>query len=380
MEFRELKSILTTDPKTGLTITGRHLIPQQNLPAKEIPQLKHYTDSAENYIKHNLAWAKGKTAKPKFKFAYLELPIPCNLHCMGCFKGQDKKSFVKTKNNKVISDQQLAEIINFLKSHSAEAIIYAAEGELFCWPNAFEYIKRITDAGLSMMIFTNGTLLSKEDIDWLNEKKISLTFSLRDTTESGHNNAVKSQNAFRKTLQALDWALQIGMHNDNRLSVEIPATKDNAERIINDFIPAMRSLGVIPLAEEYIQIMTSDDEKRLCHNFSEAREFFKKATEIDAKLGFVHQLEFGQRMLAQPKCERQLYSFNISVRSGEVMNCPSGSVKYGNFFKNSLTQIIYSDLFKAALNKFTLCPCSTFFTATDQEIPKQLPQHLINLR
>jgi len=378
--FEKLKSILATDTKAGLTISGRHLIPKENLPAQKIPQLKHYTDSAQSYIKNNLAWAEGKIAKPKFKFAYLELPIPCNLHCMGCFKGQDKKTFVKTKNNEVIGDQQLDEIIDFLKDHSAEAIIFAGEGELFCWSGAFDYIKKITDAGLSMMIFTNGTLLSKKDIEYLNSKKISLTFSLRDTIESGHNSAVKSQNAFRKTLQALDWALQIGMQKDNRLAVEIPATRDNTERIIYDFIPAMRFLGVIPLAEEYIQIMTSDEEKRLCHNFFEAREFFKKATTVDAKLGFPHQLGFGQRMLAQPKCERPLYSFNISVRTGEVANCPSGSVRHGNFFKNSLTQIIYSDLFKSELSKFTLCPCSTFFTNTDQEIPDLLPKHLINLR
>ena len=378
--FEKLKPVLALDPKTGLMISSRHLVPKENLAPKVIPQLKHYTDNAQSYIKNNLAWVEGKIAKPKFKFAYLELPIPCNLHCLGCFKGQDKKTFVKTKNNEVIGDQPLTEIIDFLKDHFAEAIIYAGEGELFCWQGAFNYIKRITEAGLSMMIFTNGTLLSKKDIEYLNSKKISLTFSLRDTIESGHNSAVKSQNAFRKTLQALDWALQVGMQKDNRLSVEIPATKDNAERIISDFIPAMRSLGIIPLAEEYIQITTSDEEKRLCHNFSEARNFFQQATAIDAKLGYVHRLEFGQRMLAQSKCERPLYSFNISMRTGEVANCPSGSVKYGNLFKNSLNQIIYSDLFKSALNDFTLCPCSTFFTATDQEIPKLLPKHLINLR
>ena len=196
---------------------------------------------------------------------------------------------------------------------------------------------------------------------------------MRDTVEAEHDKAIGVR-GFRRTLRALEYALQNGMHEQNRLAVEIPVTKNNQERVIYDFVPAMRSLGVIPFPEEYIQIMTSDEEKRVCHDFREAREFFAKIAEVDKKLGYHHNPVFGQRMHAQPKCERPLYSFAI-YPSGDVMDCPSHSVNYGNFLKTSLQEVIYTG-FRDKIRNFQLCPCSVFYTATDKEIPAELPKHL----
>ena len=77
---------------------------------------------------------------------------------------------------------------------------------------------------------------------------------MRDTVEAEHDKAIGVR-GFRRTIRTLNYALQNGMHEQNRLAVEIPVTKDNRERVIYDFVPAMRFLGVIPFPEEYIQII-----------------------------------------------------------------------------------------------------------------------------
>lgn len=371
-----LKPILEKDLAKGLSIKGSSLIPEKIGAKKQILLLEGYmvNNSVQETISHNLRWANGLEEKPKFKFVYIMLPTSCNQKCVGCFAGRDKRKLPSELNGEMYPAETIEEIINFLKEHEIKTVVYGGGGELFTWKKAFDYIDQVTNSGLKMVIFSNGSLLSKKDIEKLSQKKVSLIISLKDTTEEGHNNLV-GVNGFRETLQTIDYAMQLGMHKKNRLAVEIPVTKNNEKRVLHDFIPAMRHLGIIPFPEEFIQIMTSADEKRLCHNFAEARTFFEKASEIDKKFGYFHNPIFGQRMLAQSKCERPLYSFTI-YPSGSVMDCPCHSINYGNFYKTSLKEVIYSEKFRSELKKFQLCPCSVFYTKEDTDIPKNLPKHL----
>ena len=373
-DFPRLEAVLESSP-SGLAIVGRKLIPETEQPKRLIPLLNHYMvdDSAQEVVQHNLRWVNGDEEKPRFKFAYVMLPTSCNQRCMGCFTGQDKSRLQAGLDGEFYSDETIDEVIGFLKDHRTEAVVYGGGGELFTWKEAFDYIDRITDSGLGIVIFTNGALLQEQDVERLASKDVSLIISLRDTVEAEHDQAVKVK-GFRRTLRALNYALQNGMHEQNRLAVEIPVTRKNQDRVIYDFVPAMRSLGVIPFPEEYIQIMTSDEERRVCHDFREARIFFTKMAEIDRKLGYYHELVFGQRMHAQSKCERPLYSFAI-YPSGAVMDCPSHSVNYGNFLETSLSEVVYTG-FKDKIKNFQLCPCSVFYTADDKEIPAKLPTHL----
>jgi MoaA/NifB/PqqE/SkfB family radical SAM enzyme len=109
-------------------------------------------------------------------------------------------------------------------------------------------------------------------------------------------------------------------------------------------------------------------------DFREARDFFVKMAEVDKKFGYHQNLIFGQRMQAQAKCERSLYSFAI-YPNGDVMDCPSHSVNYGNFLETSLLEVIYAG-FKDKIRNFQLCPCSVFYTEDDTQIPTDLPKHL----
>lgn len=374
-KFQMLEPVLE-EKDNDISIKAGHLIPKVNHKKKEIPLLRHYMvdNSINKIIQHNLRWANGLEEKPKFKFAYVMLPNSCNQRCVGCFTGQDKGKLPSGLNGSFYSSETIDGIIGFLKEHGTEAIIYGGGGEFFTWKGAFDYINKVTDSGLGMMFFTNGTLLKKKGIENIASKDISLVISLRDTIESKHNKLV-GINGFRKTLAAIDYAMQFGMHKENKLAVEVPITKDNENRILYDFIPAMRSLGIIPFPEEYIQIMTSEEEKKIGHNFSESRKFFEKAAEVDKKFGYYQISEFGQRMLAQPKCQRSLYSFAI-YPSGDIMDCPSHSIKYGNFYETSLKNVIYSKKFKLELKKFQLCPCSVFYTKNDSQIPEKLPKCL----
>lgn len=346
------------------------------LHAADPPPLKYYyaDSSTHRIMQHNQQWASGNVPRPLFQFVYLMLPTSCNQRCDGCFMGQDKGRLPPHLSGPYFTPRELAEIFVFAREHGAEAVVYGGGGELFMWDGAFNLIETANRFGLRMVIFTNGTLLSGEDVARLNELGVVLIISLRDTVESFHNAAIGCDR-FEAALSTLNHALAQGFHQDNRLAVEIPVTRHNERRVLEDFLPAMRSLRIVPMVEEYIQICTSDAEKRICHNFAQTRAFFEEAARRDAAMGYPWKPEYGQRIIAQPQCMRPLYSFAV-FPSGDVMDCPSHSNCYGNMRRSPLRQIIYSDRFKRSLLNFRLCACSVFYTKDDAAVPGQLPDYL----
>lgn len=378
--FSLLHVILKQDMVLGVSIDGSKVTQCNSKMISMSKFLKYYyaDSSTDHIIEHNQKWALGCASKPIFQFAYLMLPTKCNQKCQGCFMGKDKGKLPAHLSGTYFSPRELSEILLFLREHKTKALVYGGGGELFTWKNAFKLIETVTNSGMKMVVFTNGTLLSKSDIARLNSMEVALIVSLRDTVESYHNSMVGSNN-FLKTLSTIDYALAERFQHNGRLAVEIPVTKENEERIIENFLPAMRSLGIVPMIEEYIQISTSNQEKTSCHNFNQSRLFFEKLSQKDSDFNIPWTPEFGQRMIAQPQCKRPLYSFAI-FPNGDVMDCPSHSVCYGNLKNSTLREVIYSHSFKKAILEFNLCACSVFYTSSHKQIPEYLPNYLEVLR
>lgn len=377
--FPFLHEVLEQNEALGVCLSGSSLDGCRFIDKASRFLKYYYADaSTDQIIEHNRNWALGNVPHPIFQFAYLMLPNTCNQRCRGCFMGKDKSRLPEHLSGPYFFDSELSKVLSFLREHGAKAVIYGGGGELFTWGGAFDFIETVTAFGLRMVIFTNGTLLSRADITRLNKLGVVLIISLRDTVQAYHDSLV-SANLFTDTLSTIESALSEGFHLAGRLAVEIPVTKDNERRVIEDFLPAMRYLGIVPMVEEYIQISTSDSEKDCCHNFSKSRRFFEEISQKDLKLGVTWTPEFGQRMIAQPQCRRPLYSFAI-FPSRDVMDCPSHSVCYGNLLEKSLEDIIYSPTFKKAILDFSLCACSVFYTRSQNEIPQYLPDYLVVLR
>lgn len=374
-----LSGVLSSDPNRGIAFSYRsdHSAPVGH---GQRLALKHYyvSEYTKKIIENNLRWAAGEVQELKFQFAYLMLPTPCNHRCPGCFMGQDKRKLPPHLDGSYFDDEELDDILSFLTEHGGKAAVYGGGGELFAWRGAFDFLERIASHGLSPVIFTNGSLLSREDVAHLNQLNAILIVSLRDTVEAYHDSLVRRR-SFRSALAAVEYALAARMHLDSRLGVEIPVTNDNEGRVLRDLLPALRLLGIAPLIEEYIQTTTSPLEKSRCHNFGQARSFFDAARASDAAMGIRWSPELGTRIIGQPQCRRSLYSFAV-FPSRDVLDCPSHSVCYGNLCSKSLHSILYSEAFKKHIQQFELCPCSVFYTSSESEVPKRLPKHLEDLR
>jgi MoaA/NifB/PqqE/SkfB family radical SAM enzyme len=373
--FPNLTPVLRIDSFSGLALDGSSIAGWQA--ADPLPKmLRDYSATAatRSLIENNLAWAEGDAEKPTFAFAYFMLPTACNQRCFGCFMGQDKRQLPPHLMGPFPSPNEISKVCGFLKDHGAKAVVYGGGGELFTWKGAFDFVEAIAHHGLRTVIFTNGTLLSREDVDRLNMLEATLIISLRDTVETLHNAAV-GHNGFVDSLQAIEHAVEAGFHTADRLAVEIPVTRANEQRVLTDFLPAMRVMGIVPLIEEYILLSASSEEQSRCHTFRESRSFFRRLRQKDESLGVSWQLRFGQRIIAQPQCQRPLYSFAV-FPNGDVMDCPSHSLCYGNIKQQRLRDIIYSTEFRNSLRSFSLCACSVFYSDFDADIPEGLPDRL----
>jgi len=381
--FRQLREMLVESPDHGLYFSAPENRPEAlRLISSPLapPGLKDYfaDGNTKAIIRNNMLWASGRAARPLFQFAYLMLPTPCNQRCPGCFMGQDKRKLPPHLDGDYFTPQELDEILYFLVEHGARAAVYGGGGELFAWKGAFSFLERISKFGLTPVLFTNATLLKKEDTQRLADLGAAVIISLRDTVEDNHDELVRRE-SFRSSITVLEQLLELGLHHDRRLAVEIPVTRNNSERVLNDLLPALRYLGVVALIEEYIQITTSDAERSRCHSFAESRAFFKRAHAVDEALGYSWTPETGTRMIGQPKCRRSLYSFAL-FPSRDVLDCPSHSICLGNLKEQSIHEIMYSDRYQEHLRHFSLCPCSVFYTTDEEDIPTNLPGYLEELR
>ena len=345
------------------------------------PALKDYfvDEVTTTIIQNNLLWANGRAPAPRFQFAYFMLPTPCNQRCPACFMGQDKQKLPQQLVGDYFTVKELNETLQFLVEHGAKAAVYGGGGELFAWSGAFSFLERITEFGLTPVIFTNATLLGEQEVQRLVELGAVVIISLRDTYEHGHDQLVGNRGGFRSAISILNSLLEFEIQKDGRLAVEMPVTRQNSDRVLSELLPALRYLGVVPIIEEYIQITTTSAERSRCHTFQESRAFFERARAIDHHLGYSWALESGTRIIGQPTCRRSLYSFAL-FPSRDVLDCPSHSVRLGNLRQHPIQDILYSDRYRQHLRRFSLCPCSVFYSTDDADIPAHLPMYLEKLR
>lgn len=371
-EYPNLSEVLEYDSLFGLEFKFQSKFQSQITHTPKNLKYYYYNESTKRIIDHNLQWALGNKDKPKFQFVYLMLPTHCNQKCYGCFMGHDDKKLPDNLTGSFFNKNELDSLLDFAIEHHAEAIVYGGGGELFTWKGAVDYIKYINDRGLRFVVFTNGTLLDESKLKILNDLKTSIIVSLRDTNEFNHNKLVGGDN-FKKALKTIDIAIDLGFTRENRLAIEIPATTENENRILSEFLLCLRYLNITPMIEEFLQY--GNENKELCnaHNFSESRKFFELLSQKDKQLGFNWSPELGSRILGQPKCQRPLHSFTV-FPNRDVADCPAGFKIYGNLVKNSIENIIYSNQFKKEILDFKFCACSVFYSEKDEDIPEELKE------
>lgn len=190
--------VLENDPSFMLD-EGLISIDENSPLLKEMVEKKIVSSVEEDAIL--LQQLRAEIREPYVSTAYLFITKNCNLACSYCF---EKQSEVHNSSKGIMTCQTLEDSIHFFSKlirqdmsrfHEKKTIIFYG-GEPFHNKKTLYYgIQKVQEAidlkelpdTTKMIIVTNGTLLGDEDIQFIKEKGVTLTFSLDGDREASVN-------------------------------------------------------------------------------------------------------------------------------------------------------------------------------------------------
>ena len=114
--------------------------------------------------------------KRKYSCLFFMMGNNCNLHCTYC-----KQQEIHCKHpNFIMSDKLINRCIEFVKAHKIDSIRFSGGETLLYWDNVVKVVNRLEseiDYDLKYIIFTNGKLLDKEKLNFINNHDMLLSVS-----------------------------------------------------------------------------------------------------------------------------------------------------------------------------------------------------------
>ena len=110
--------------------------------------------------------------KSKVRLLYLEVTHRCNLKCISCYTNAGVE-----KQNSLTLDE-LKSVVKQAKEMGARAVSLSGSGEPLLYKDLFVLIDYIRQLEMTVIIFTNGTILDKEIADFLISRKVVVYFKL----------------------------------------------------------------------------------------------------------------------------------------------------------------------------------------------------------
>lgn len=165
---------------------------------------------------------KFKIPIPKYKidFAWLELTDKCNLKCVHCYGNFG--CIPKNKNN-YLTKKEWFNVIDQLYNLGCNHIQLIG-GEPLCSNDFIEILKYANNKGIKhIVVFTNATLINKNNINILKECNVSIRFSLYGYNAETHDNITQVKGSFKKTIEAI----QLLKSNNIKVSVAVVIMKEN---------------------------------------------------------------------------------------------------------------------------------------------------------
>lgn len=264
-----------------------------------------------------------------------EITRMCNLRCKHCYSDSG------TERDKKLTFEEIKKLIDDLASIGVFNIMLTG-GEPLLHPNIFDIIEYIQLKPMSVMLFTNGTLITKEIVEMLKDTILSLAVSIDGAVPETHDRYRGVKGSFADTVRAINMAKAAGIKVRGNVSIH----KGNLNEIV----------GIIELLKE----LRVDDYHMLPISFtgrSEPSDIFVTPQEYVKVLKKIKQYEkeHGELKKKYPyspaltNCGIGVNS--LAVRSnGVVVPCPQfpDEVSLGNVRKDSIADIWNNSVF---LNK-----------------------------
>jgi radical SAM protein with 4Fe4S-binding SPASM domain len=303
---------------------------------------------SENYSDADY-WAARR--REKLLYFNLEFTNRCNLACRGCFAGFGDVSNVFEVQNpqpgyrhtKDVEGplilEELQEIIDQGVKLGAKTVDLIGGGEPFMSKLFFPLAEHVVSRGLSVEVFTNGTLISPDYAKRMAELKILPFVKLYSSRSWVHDQMVGVEGAWRKAVTGIENLLKVGYGSNDGLLISLETIVVRRNR---DDLPTLwrwaRENGMIPYFERFVG----------CHYDGDPGELLTPAElkTVWEELWLLDRGEYGFSWPLLPlrvgyTCPTNFYSLYINYE-GDVRPCSGLFEPLGNIRKLSLEQIMRS--------------------------------------
>jgi len=110
----------------------------------------------------------------KLTYLMINLPFICNYRCAKCFNLKENIPIDYSKN---ITPTQILKLIEEAHSTGIKVIVFGGEGEPTLDSNIRKYITKINSLGMITILYSNGSTLSKEVINFYKTHNVSIVIS-----------------------------------------------------------------------------------------------------------------------------------------------------------------------------------------------------------
>lgn len=261
----------------------------------------------------------------------LEFTKKCNLRCLYCYS-----SAGEPRENELGLDE-LKSVISQAKELGAKKIILLGGGEPLMYHGLKEIIEYIGSEGLKQVLFTNGTLITRETASFLFQNKVSVVIKNNSLNPGTQDMLAGAKGAFKNIQKGLQHLMEAGYPGkDIMLGIQTIICRQNIDDIPSMWIWA-RERGIIP----YFEILTYQGRARenetLHVSIPEIKAVFKRLEEIDRE-------RFGLEWESHPtiaafSCKRHLYSCLINSQ-GYIQPCTGVDIPIGNIREKPLKEIL----------------------------------------
>lgn len=265
----------------------------------------------------------------------------CNFDCPYCFTRDIRKNG-NAVESLTLSDYKSA--FKEAKDLNARSVLWLGNGEPLLYDAFWELIDASNDLGLSMIFFTNGSLITAEIAKRLVQKDVSIFIKLNSFDACVQDEMVGIPGANSVMKEGLLNLMNAGFNSTSpsRLGIQSVIDKQNYTEILSIYKWA-RLNNVVPFIEMILPLKGVDSSYFVKYDISlvDTKSLFYQLLAID-------ETEFSFTWVPTPpyvgeQCNRFYYSLCIDS-SGIVRPCGGSGLTLGNLNRESLSSILLTPL------------------------------------
>jgi len=263
----------------------------------------------------------------------LEFTKKCNLRCLYCYSsaGEPEKD--------ELTLDEIKSVILQAKNIGAKKIILLGGGEPLLFQGFCDVVEYINSIGLQQVVFTNGTLVTKEIATFLFKMGVAVVIKSNSYKSEVQDILAGVKGAFKNIRNGIKHLIDAGYPGKGAsLGIQTIICRHNIDELPSMWMWA-RERQIIP----YFEILTYQgrvkENKDLIVPIAEIKDLFSRLEIIDRE-------RFDMKWTSKPtiaafSCKRHLYSCLINSQ-GNVQPCTGVDMHVGNIRRTPLEDILES--------------------------------------